>query len=242
MTDEKPVLTGERTHPGIPEENYWFQRHVLAYGFAERLAAGKRVLDAGCGDGYGTALLARVASEAVGVDYERPVIERAQRLYPAARFDTANLIELPYPDASFDVLVSMQVIEHLHTPQEFLSECARVLTPDGLLILSTPNRLTFSPDGTLNLFHTFEYAADDLRVAVAAQFPSVELMGTFHSGRVRLIERIIRKPLPQRLIEQPAAEWPAWLRAAVRAVRPSDFAIRAGDLDRSLDLIAIARR
>jgi len=244
--NEPLPLTGERTAPGIPEENYWFQRHVVAYDFVARSLAGARVLDAGCGEGYGTDRLTAVAAEVTGVDLEEPVIRRVASRYPRARFDAANLVSLPYADGTFDAVVSLQVIEHLHSPQEFLAECARVLAPSGVLIISTPNRLTFSPDGMRNPFHTFEFAPDELRATIAQQFPSIELAGTFHGARVRLLEMILRRSFPERLIAQPAPEWPGWLRAAVGAVRASDFAIRAENrsqrLERSLDLVAIARR
>ena len=240
--NEPLPLTGERTAPGIPEENYWFQRHVVVYDYVARLVRGARVLDAGCGEGYGTARLATAAAQTTGVDLEEPVIRRAAALYPRVRFDAANLVSLPYPDASFDAVVSLQVIEHLHSPQEFLAECARVLTPHGFLIVSTPNRLTFSPDGLRNPFHTFEFAPDELRATVAQHFTSIEQAGVFHGPRVRLLEMMIRTPFPERLIRQPAPEWPGWLRAAVARVGPADFAIRPGRLERSLDLIAIARR
>jgi len=122
----------------------------------------------------------------------------------------------------------------------------RALAPSGVLIISTPNRLTFSPDGMRNPFHTFEFAPDELRAAIAQQFSFIELAGAFHGARVRLLEMILRKSFPERLIAQPAPEWPGWLRAAVGAVRASDFAIRGESrsqrLERSLDLIAIARR
>ena len=244
--NEPLPLTGERTAPGIREENYWFQRHVVAYDYVARHVRGARVLDAGCGEGYGTDRLSAVAAETTGVDLEEPVIRRAASRYPRARFDAANLVSLPYGDASFDAVVSLQVIEHLHSPQEFLAECARVLAPGGVLIVSTPNRLTFSPDGVRNAFHTFEFAPDELRATMAQQFGSIELAGTFHGARIRLLEMMLRKPFPERLIAQPAPEWPAWLRAAVSSVRATDFAIRGESrgqrLERSLDLIAIARR
>jgi SAM-dependent methyltransferase len=240
--NEPLPLTGERTAPGIPEENYWFQRHVVAYDYIARFVRSARVLDAGCGEGYGTDRLAAVAAETTGVDLEEPVIRRAAARYPRARFDAANLVSLPYEDGAFDAVVSLQVIEHLHSPQEFLTECARVLAPGGVLILSTPNRLTFSPDGMRNPFHTFEFAPDELRATIAQQLGSIEMLGTFHGGRVRLLEMMIRKQLPERLIEQPAPEWPGWLRAVVSRVGAGDFVIRAHPIERSLDLIAIAHR
>lgn len=234
-------LTGERTAPGIPEENYWFQRHVIAYRWALPFSEGKSVLDAGCGEGYGTDLVAAVAAEAIGVDYEEPVIRRAQERYPRARFQTANLVSLPFEDERFDVVVSMQVIEHLHSPQEFLTECRRVLRPDGVLLISTPNRLTFSPDGMRNPFHTFEFAPEELRATIARAFGRVELLGTFHAARIRAFEATIRQGLPERLIAQPAPEWPDRLRAKVGSITPDDFVIRDRKLDDCLDLIALAR-
>ncbi len=240
--NEPLPLTGERTAPGIPEENYWFQRHVIVYDWVARHVRGARVLDAGCGEGYGTDRLTNVAAAVTGVDLEEPVIRRAASRYPRARFDAANLVSLPYTDGAFDAVVSLQVIEHLHSPQEFLAECKRVLAPGGVLIISTPNRLTFSPDGMRNPFHTFEFAPDELRATIAQHFSSIELAGTFHGARVRLLEIVVRKTFPERLIEQPAPEWPAWLRTAVERVRAGDFLIRSGGLERSLDLIAIARR
>ena len=240
--NEPLPLTGERTAPGIVEENYWFRRHVVAYDYVAGLVRGARVLDAGCGEGYGTDRLASVAAEATGVDLEEPVIRRAAALYPRVRFDAANLVSLPYPDGSFDAVVSLQVIEHLHSPQEFLAECARVLAPHGLLIISTPNRLTFSPDGLRNPFHTFEFSPSELRATIAQRFDSIELAGVFHGARVRLLEMMIRTPFPERLIRQPAPEWPGWLRSAVARVGAGDFVIRPTRLERSLDLIAIARR
>src|SRR6202007_930107 len=92
--NEPLPLTGERAAAGIPEENYWFQRHVIAYDFVARFVRGARVLDAGCGEGYGTDRLTTVAAEVTGVDLEEPVIRRAASRYPRARFDAANLVSL----------------------------------------------------------------------------------------------------------------------------------------------------
>lgn len=239
--DEPISLTGERTAPGIPEENYWFQRHVVAYRLAATLVQGARVLDAGCGEGYGCEILSEAAASVIGVDLEDEVIRRASARYPDANFQTANLVKLPFEDGSFDAVVTFQVIEHMHTPQEFLAECARVLAPGGTLILSTPNRLTFSPEGVRNPFHAFEFAPADMRATLAQQFSRFELRGTFHGPRLRVAELLLRRSIPERLIDQPSYEWPGWLREIVRRVTPNDFAIRTSDLERCLDLLAIAR-
>src|SRR5436305_4791224 len=84
-------LTGERTVPGVPEENYWFRRHEVAYRFALPLVAGKRVLEVGCGEGYGTDLLATAAREVVGVDYDPLTVAHAGGTYRRPWFMRGNL-------------------------------------------------------------------------------------------------------------------------------------------------------
>ena len=236
------ILTGERTLPGIPEENYWFQRHVFAYRFAAGHVGGREVLDAGCGEGYGSAILAGAAKSVLGIDLDRDVIEHAAENYPAVHFDAGDLAAFPFPDGSFDAVVSLQVVEHLQSPRDFAAECARVLRPGGTLLISTPNRLTFSPEGIRNPFHTVEFAPAELRGLLEARFEVGMLGGTFHGPRLALVERLIRRPLAERLLSQPVPEWPAWLRRLVGRVTPGDFRIRERDVERSLDLVAVARR
>lgn len=237
---EEPLpLTGERTAPDIPDENYWFRRHVVAYRFAARLVAGRRVLDAGCGEGYGTELLASSARTVTGIDLEHPVLARAGARYGSTRFALGNLVGLPFASASFDAVVSLQVIEHLHSPVDFLAECRRVVRPGGLLVLATPNRLTFTPEGAVrNLFHTVEFSPPELRATLARSFSEVELFGVFHGARIRRWS--IGGSFPERLIHEPAPSWSPRLRRRVHRVAEGDFAIRATGLDRSLDLVAVA--
>ncbi|HEX9694812.1 MAG TPA: class I SAM-dependent methyltransferase [Actinomycetota bacterium] len=240
--DDPLPLTGERTAPGIPEENYWFQRHVVAYEWAARRTAGRRVLDAGCGEGYGTQILAATAGEVVGVDLEAGVVERAAARYPSARFEPADLEALPYPDASFDAVVSLQVIEHMRSPVDFCGEAARVLRPGGEFLCATPNRITFSPRGIRNAFHTVEFSPAELRAVLARHFTVTEMLGTFHAGRIRATEIATRSSLPERLIATPVPQWSQRRRAAVARITTRDFRIRGEHLDRSLDLIAVGRR
>ncbi|MBI4729788.1 MAG: methyltransferase domain-containing protein [Acidobacteria bacterium] len=240
--DQPLPLTGERTTPGVPEENYWFCRHVAAYRFAARCARGLRTLDAGCGEGYGADILAAEAREVLAVDLDEAVVRRARTRYRRASFEPADLVALPFPGGSFEAVVSLQVIEHLPRPEDLVREAARVLAPGGLLVTSTPNRLTFSPNGLRNPFHTFEFAPGELRALLARHFPRVGVLGTAHGPRLRAVEAAIRGTLPERLIAQPAPEWPRWLRAVVARVRASDFAVSPRRVERSLDLIAVARR
>ena len=236
------TLTGERTLPGIPAENYWFQRHVVAYRYAAGLVAGLEVLDAGCGEGYGADLLAAAAKDVVGVDLDESVVAHADRTYARPRFQKADLQALPFPDESFDAVVTFQVIEHVPGPRDFIGECARVLRPGGRLILSTPNRLTFSRDGIKNPFHTYEFAPDELRDLVASTLTIERAAGTFHRARLRFVELTRREPFPERLIRQPAPEWPGWLTRLVSRVDERDFGIRDVNVESSLDLVVVARR
>lgn len=240
--DDPMPLTGERTAPGIPEENYWFQRHVVAYEWAAARTAGLRVLDAGCGEGYGTQILAATAAEVVGVDLEAGVVERAAARYPSASFQPADLTSLPYPDASFDAVVSLQVIEHMRSPLDYCAEVARVLRPGGEFICATPNRMTFSPEGIRNPFHTVEFAAAELRGMLSRHFEVVQMLGTFHAGRIRAVELATRSSFPERLIATPVPSWSPRMRAAVARITTRDFRIRSEHLDKSLDLIAVGRR
>lgn len=238
-----PPLTGERTAPGIAHENYWFARHLAVYEHAARWCAGRRILDAGCGEGYGTELLAGVAGSVVGVELDERVVAHARRKYTRARFVIGNLIDIPAQDASVDVVVSLQVIEHLWDVDRFLSEVARVLVPGGLFLCATPNRLTFTPgsDTPVNPFHVREFTAAELAHELAPRFTVEQVLGVHNGRRLRAVERLLGRPLPERLLEQPPEAWPAWLRAVVRRVRPADFPITAEAIDASLDLLTHAR-
>ncbi len=241
MTASLP-LTGERTVPGVAEENYWFQRHVAAYRFAAERCGGLRVVDAGCGEGYGTRLLGEVAAKVVGVELVADVVAHARGAYPGTEFLAADVCDLPLPDASFDAVVSLQVVEHLPDVGRYLAEVARVLRPGGQFICATPNRLTFTPhsDTPVNVFHVKEFDAGEVHALLATHFRVDAVLGVAHGVRLRAVERLARRPLPQLLLERPPAAWPAWLRAVVRAVRIGDFVVRGDRLASSLDLLAVA--
>jgi SAM-dependent methyltransferase len=166
QTPADPVLmlTGERTIPDLDIENYWFRRHEVVYQRLATRCAGRDVLEAGCGEGYGADLIAGVASRVVAVDYDELAVAHVRGRYPRVEAMQANLADLPLPDASVDVVVNFQVIEHLWDQAQFVAECARVLRPSGLLMVSTPNRITFSPgrDTPINPFHTRELNAAEL--------------------------------------------------------------------------------
>ncbi|HEX2029690.1 MAG TPA: class I SAM-dependent methyltransferase [Nitriliruptorales bacterium] len=243
--DPPPLaLTGERTLPGIPDERYWYERHLVAYRLAAAKAAHRQVLDAGCGEGYGADLLAAAgASRVVGVDLDLAAVAHVARTYPAVAAVRAELSRLPFEDGRFDLVVSLQVIEHVWDVPRYLASLARVLRPDGELLLATPNRLTFSPvSAPLNPFHVREFAPDELVEELASAGLRVgSVLGVHHGARLRTVERLLRRPLPQVLAATPPARWPAGMRALVHRVGTAWFQVRADRLHDSLDLIALCR-
>jgi len=112
-------LTGERTLPDVPEENYWFQRHLVVYEWIRRQVGGLRVIDMACGEGYGSDVLARSAASVVGVDANPEAHEHAKARYtrPGLRFER-NMIQLFAEPA--DAVVFLQTIEHVQDPDELL--------------------------------------------------------------------------------------------------------------------------
>jgi SAM-dependent methyltransferase len=243
---EPLALTGERTVPGIPEENYWFRRHEAAYLRLANLCAGAVVLEAGCGEGYGAALLARTARLVIGLDYDELTAAYVAARYPGVRMTRGNLAHLPLADEVLDVVTNLQVIEHLWDQPGFLAECARVLRPDGLLLISTPNRITFSPgrDTPLNPFHSRELSAEELvELLHAAGFGVWEMLGVHHGPALRALDAAHAGSLieAQVAVACNGGDWPERLRADVAGVRATDFEIHGDRLDDSLDLIAIAQ-
>jgi len=241
-------LTGERTVPGVLEENYWFRRHEAAYAYLAPSLAGSIAVEVGCGEGYGTALFARAARHVVGVDYDALTITHAATTYPDVRFVRGNLAALPIRTESVDVVASLHVVEHVWNHREFVRECLRVLRPRGRLLMTTPNRLTFSPDldAPLNPFHTKEFDARELAVLLERDGFVVDSILGLHAGP-RLAEFDTRHggSFVEAQLATPPDEWPTPLAQDVFAVVTSDFVVApldARDIDESLDLIVVAHR
>lgn len=243
-------LTGERTVPGLAEENYWFRRHEVVYERLVDRCAERDVLEAGCGEGYGADLIAEMARRVIGLDYDESAVAHVRARYPRVDMRHGNLAELPLDDGAVDVVVNFQVIEHLWDQGQFVDECLRVLRPGGTLLMSTPNRITFSPgrDTPINPFHTRELNAAELTELLTAAGFSVEAMlGVFHGPRlvdldVRHGGSIIDAQIARALAD---AAWPEDLLADVASVRSADFDLidaRDRNIDDSLDLVAIAVR
>jgi SAM-dependent methyltransferase len=170
------AFTGERFLPSCSGEIAY--EHWHRYAFARRLVHGKRVLDAACGEGYGTALLGAVAKSVVGIDVDLATINHASATYgegTRVQFVPTSCTGLPLPSASFDVIVSFETIEHLEPAEQpqMLAEFARVLAPGGLLVISSPNRRLYSDARAyVNPYHLRELYRDELAHLLSRRFPA----------------------------------------------------------------------
>jgi SAM-dependent methyltransferase len=171
-------FTGERVIPGHVNDDLWAE-HVARYALATRFAQGRRVLDLGCGTGYGTADLARVASTAVGVDLAPEAIAYAVSHYPSAQFLECSASAVPFPQASFDLVTAFEVIEHLRDWRALLAEARRVLEPNGVLLVSTPNTRYYAESRAKsgpNPFHEHEFEFREFQTALREFFPHVQVL------------------------------------------------------------------
>ncbi|GAA4028609.1 class I SAM-dependent methyltransferase [Allokutzneria multivorans] len=240
-------LTGERTVPGVLEENYWFRRHEIAYLALLEHCAGARVLEAGCGEGYGARVIADVADRVIALDYDELTSAHVATAYPEVVALRGNLASLPLASSTVDVVVNFQVIEHLWDQPGFLRECLRVLRPGGRLLISTPNRITFSPgrDTPLNPFHTRELAPSELdSLLTEAGFVTERLLGLHHGPRLRSLETAYEGSIIDAQVRVVLGDgvWPPDLLRDIGSITASDFVLTDEDLDVSLDLIAVAVR
>jgi SAM-dependent methyltransferase len=234
-------LTGERTLPDVPAENYWYRRHLAVYRWIAERCRGLEVVDMACGEGYGTSVLAERAVRATGVDANPEAHEHARLKYtrPGVSF-VRDLVE-SYAEPC-DAVVFLQTIEHVQDPKAILDHFRSILRPGGTAYVSTPNVLTLAPPGAEksgNPWHVKEYRAEEFRELCEASFERVEIHGLFHARKLMLHERAIAAGWddlhPRIGITKPFYEW------FTPAISESDFALRQGPLDRALDFLAVLR-
>jgi SAM-dependent methyltransferase len=173
-------FTGERVIPGQVNDDLWAE-HVARYAFASRFAERKRVLDAGCGTGYGMTTLARRAVSVAGIDIAAEAVEYARAHSSASNvaYVQASATALPYAAAAFDLITAFEVIEHLPNWRDLLSEARRALRPTGLFLVSTPNRLYYAESRRLdgpNPYHVHEFEFEEFRTALGQFFSSVSIL------------------------------------------------------------------
>jgi SAM-dependent methyltransferase len=235
------ALTGERTLPDVPEENYWFRRHLAVYEWIAERVRGAAVADLACGEGYGSNVLAERAAEVVGVDANPEAYEHARLRYRRTnlRFERKLVESFDEPR---DAIVFLQTIEHVEEPGKLLAHFSE-LAPASYV--STPNRLTLAPEGAEksgNPWHLREYTAAEYRELVTPHFESVEIYGLFHAGKLRAHELALKagwdRVHPRLGLTKRFYGW------FVPAIAASDFELRhedSCDLDRALDFIAVCR-
>jgi 2-polyprenyl-3-methyl-5-hydroxy-6-metoxy-1,4-benzoquinol methylase len=238
------ALTGERTLPDVPEENYWFRRHLVVYEWIAARVRGLRAIDMACGEGYGSDVLARSAAGVVGVDANPEAHEHARLRYVRANLRFArDLVDSFAEDA--DAVVFLQTIEHVQDPGAVLDHFRSLVGERGTVFVSTPNVLTLAPKGASrsdNPWHVHEYRSEEFEQLCRAHFATVEMYGLFHARKLRVHEIALRlgwDRVHRRLgLTRRFYDW------FTPAIAASDFALRpAGeaDIDAALDFLAVCR-
>jgi SAM-dependent methyltransferase len=242
------ALTGERTLPDVPEENYWYRRHLVVYEWIRARTGGRRVVDMACGEGYGSAVLARTAASVVGVDANPEAHEHARLRYAGPNLRFARDLIQTFAEPC-DAIVFLQTIEHVQDPAEVLEHFKRLLAEapgGGAVYMSTPNLLTLAPEGaekSENPWHIKEYRQEEYRDLCRAHFGEVELYGLFHARKLAVHEWAIDNArwddVHKRLgITKRFYDW------FTPAISVRDFVLRRegeADLDRALDFLAVCR-
>jgi 2-polyprenyl-3-methyl-5-hydroxy-6-metoxy-1,4-benzoquinol methylase len=239
-------LTGERTLPDVPAENYWYRRHLVVYEWIARRAYGASVVDMACGEGYGANVLAEVAREVVGVDANPEAYEHARLRYGRANLKyVRDLVETYRPARPVDVVVFLQTIEHLQDPGGVLGHYRSILAPGGVVYVSTPNVLTLAPKGadrSDNPWHVHEYRAQEFEQLCKGTFADVEMYGLYHARKLRVHELALRAGWdavhPRLKVTKAFYNW------FTPAIKTSDFALwpkESADPEQALDFVAVCR-
>ncbi len=229
-------LTGERTLPDVPEENYWYRRHLVVYQWIRDRVRGRKVIDMASGEGYGANVLAEAAREVVGVEANPDAFLHAVARYPRVRFER-SLVETYREPA--DAISFLQTIEHVHDPDAVL-ENFKASAP--VAYVSTPNVLTLAPAGEQrsgNPWHIREYRLEEFRALCEAHYAHVEVYGLYHARKLLVHETAIKRfawdAVHARLgLTKRFYDW------FVPAISVRDFALREAD-DGALDFLAVCR-
>jgi SAM-dependent methyltransferase len=230
-------LTGERTLPDVPEENYWYRRHLAVYEWIAARCAGLRVVDLACGEGYGSALLAGTAAQVTGVDANPDAHEHARLRYPLPNLSFERMLVEDF-DQKVDAVVFLQTIEHIHEPGALLEHFAQIAP---VSYISTPNRLTLAPPGAEksdNPWHLREYDPAQYRQLLEPHFSSVEILGLFHARKLRAQEVAVK--LGWDRVHRALRMTKPFYDRFVPAIKSSDFKlVETDDLTGALDFIAV---
>jgi 2-polyprenyl-3-methyl-5-hydroxy-6-metoxy-1,4-benzoquinol methylase len=239
-------LTGERTLPDVPAENYWYRRHLAVYEWIGARTAGRRVLDMACGEGYGSEVLSRSADSVVGVDANPEAHDHARLRYVRQNLSfERGLVETFGSPGSFDAVVFLQTIEHVQDPVAVLSHFRSLLAEGGAAYVSTPNLLTLAPPGASksdNPWHIKEYRAEEFEALCSSVFEHIELLGLHHARKLRVHQLAL--DLGWDRIHKLLGITKPFYDRFTPAISAGDFALRAGGsapLDAARDFLAVCR-
>jgi SAM-dependent methyltransferase len=238
------ALTGERTLPDVPEENYWYRRHLAVYEWIAARVAGLRAIDMACGEGYGSNVLAGSAASVVGVDANPEAHEHARLRYRRANLRFARELVETFSEPS-DAVVFLQTIEHLQDPGAVLRHFKSLVGGEGVVFVSTPNVLTLAPKGAErsdNPWHVHEYRCEEFEMLCRDTFGQVEMYGLFHARKLRVHALALK--LGWDAVHPPLGLTKPFYDRFTPAIAASDFALRPAseaDLDKALDFIAVCR-
>lgn len=244
-------MTAEEHLANDPTSELWGE-HRSRYRFAARFVSGKRVLDVASGAGFGMQMLRAAGACPVGVDYDQDALYEVRRIEPQATLVHADATRMPFRDATIDVVVSFETLEHVPDAGAMVREIRRVLKADGCLVLSTPNR-GFGPRElhSTNPFHVREFSADELRDVLCASFSTVDVYGQRPTPHYRYVPYLMIDPH----YEPSALLWKLQLRLPLRvreriallvSGRPfypdeRQYTFDRDDTERAHALVAVAR-
>ena len=257
------MSTHERAHHD-EANNVTYQRCQYAYEFAQAFIQGKKVLDVGCGNAYGTALMAGYAQEIVGLDYDNDTVESNKATYKDIKnlsFRQAAIPPIPFDDSSFDVITAFQFIEHIEKRKEFLKECLRVLKPGGSLLVTTPNA---KKSLARNPFHVHEYTFSEMDQELKSLGANFELKGlngnesvnSYYAENGKFVRMILKwdifklhQRLPAGLLTKPYNLITNLMRNRLKesvsqtsGISTKDFFLQNNDLDQCWDIYLIASK
>ncbi len=234
-------LTGERTLPDVPAENYWYRRHLAVYEWIADRVRAKRVIDMACGEGYGSEVLARAAASVVGVDANPEAHAHARLRYARGnlRFER-GLVETYGDPQSCDAVVFLQTIEHVLDPPRVLEHFRSLLAQGGVAYISTPNVLTLAPPGAEhsgNPWHLREYRHEEFAKLCGGTFGSVRVLGVYHARKLKA--HAVALKLGWDAVHKRLGVTQAFYDRFTPAIRARDFVLRDAPLDEALDFVAV---
>lgn len=229
-------LTGERTLPDVPEENYWYRRHLVVYEWIAERVGGQSVADLACGEGYGSAVLGRTAAEVIGVDANPEAFEHARARYTSPNVTFRRELVESF-DVARDAIIFLQTIEHVQDPDSLVAGFAK-LAP--VSYISTPNLLTLAPEGAEksdNPWHIKEYRLEEYRALLEPHFSRVEILGLHHARKLKVHELAIS--LGWDRVHQALGLTGPFYDRFTPAIAASDFRLSNSNLETSLDFLAV---